>query len=89
MYVVNDGESMGNIIGTVFPGWFVDDVFPHIFQAPGSLFGIDFGVAIMEGPNAGMVETRWIRLSCLKLYFDQKKGGSDGIFCHHSPWLPR
>ena len=74
MYVVNDGESMGNIIGTVFPGWFVDDVFPHIFQAPGSLFGIDFGVAIMEGPNAGMVETRWIRLSCLKLYFDQKRG---------------
>ena len=44
MYVVNDGESMGNIIGTVFPGWFVDDVFPHIFQAPGSLFGIDFGL---------------------------------------------
>ena len=28
----------------------------------------------MEGPNAGMVETRWIRLSCIKLYFDYKGG---------------
>jgi hypothetical protein len=26
LYMVNDGESMGNIIGTLFPGWFVDDV---------------------------------------------------------------
>ena len=34
LYMVNDGESMGNIIGTLFPGWFVDDVFPHIFQVP-------------------------------------------------------